>query len=176
VAFYNLIDIQKLAHSKLVIDPSLKTSPCTNKEIDFYLKNYSQFFLFIKVAFLSLVMFFGEMYFVARFDLETQMQKSTGKSYFLVVMFLMLFFTNFMILKTIFQLKLKSKVQKMMNFSFNVKLVEFVQEANTCRMLYLDSNGNNEVQLTMDQFHQVKNEPFLKLSFLNDELFYSVTK
>jgi hypothetical protein len=64
----------------------------------------------------------------------------------------------------------------MMNFSFNVKLVEFVQDANACSLLYLDSNGTHEVQLTMDQFHQVKNEPVLKLSFLNDELFYSVSK
>jgi hypothetical protein len=176
IPFHNLTEIKKLSHSNIVFDSTITKQPLSVKEIEYYLKHNSKFFLLIKVAFLSLVMFFAEMYFVARFELEAQMQKSTGKSYFLVAMFVMLFFVNFMILKTVFQLKLKSKVQKMMNFSFNVKLVEFVQDANACSLLYLDSNGTHEVQLTMDQFHQVKNEPVLKLSFLNDELFYSVSK
>lgn len=176
IPFHNLTEIKKLSHSNIDFDTTITKKPLSSKEIEFYQKHNSKFFLFIKVAFFSLVLFFAEMYFVARFELDAQMQKSTGKTYFLVAMFVFLYLVNFLILKQVFQIRLKSKIQNMMNFCFQVKLVEFVQDNNECKLFYIDSNGSHDVNITMDDFHRVKNEPVLKLSFLNDELFYSVSK
>ena len=176
VPFHNLTNIHKLSNSSLKLNHSATKSKFSKDELEFFLKNSSRFFLMIKVALLSLLLFFIEMYFVARFELDLQFQKSTGKSYFLLVMFLAFFTANFIGLRAVFQIKFVNDVRKMMRFQYEVQVIEFVQENDKCTLYYIDANGKNDVLISMDQFHQVKNSPFLKISFLNDALFYSISK
>jgi len=177
VAFHNLTEIRKISTSILSksLNREVNKSSFTKDEMAFYLKNSSRFFMLIKVAFLSLVLFFIEMYFVARFELDIQFQASTGKSYFLLAMFLFLFAINFIFLRTILILKFTADVRKLMTFQYEALVVEFVQDNEYCTFYYIDSNGKNDVLISMEQFHQVKNAPILKLSFLNDSLFYSLS-
>ena len=176
VAFHNLTDIRKISTSSLSLNREVNKSSFTKDEMAFYLKNSSRFFLMIKVAFLSLVLFFIEMYFVARFELDIQFQASTGKSYFLLTMFIFLFAFNFMVIRTVLNLKFTANVRKLMSYQYEALVIEFVQDNENCTLYYKDSNGKNDVLITMEQFHQVKNTPILKLSFLNDSLFYSLSK
>lgn len=176
VAFHNLTDIRKISTSSLSLNREVNKSSFTKDEMAFYLKNSSRFFLMIKGAFLSLVLFFIEMYFVARFELDIQFQASTGKSYFLLTMFIFLFAFNFMLIRTVLNLKFTADVRKLMSFQYEALVIEFVQDNENCTLHYKDSNGKNDVLITMEQFHQVKNTPILKLSFLNDSLFYSLSE
>lgn len=176
VAFHNLTEIRKISTSTLSLNREVNKSSFTKDELAFYLKNSSRFFLMIKGAFLSLVLFFIEMYFVARFELDIQFQASTGKSYFLLTMFIFLFAFNFMVIRTVLNLKFTADVRKLMSFQYEALVIEFVQDNENCNLYYIDSNGKNDVLITMEQFHQVKNTPILKLSFLNDSLFYSLSK
>jgi len=176
VAFHNLTEIRKISTSTLSLNREVNKSSFTKDELAFYLKNSSRFFLMIKGAFLSLVLFFIEMYFVARFELDIQFQASTGKSYFLLTMFIFLFAFNFIVIRTVLNLKFTADVRKLMSFQYEALVIEFVQDNENCNLYYIDSNGKNDVLITMEQFHQVKNTPILKLSFLNDSLFYSLSK
>lgn len=176
VAFHNLTDIRKISTSSLSLNREINKSSFTKDEMAFYLKNSSRFFMMIKGAFLSLVLFFIEMYFVARFELDIQFQASTGKSYFLLTMFISLFAFNFMVIRTALNVKFTANVRKLMSFQYEALVIEFVQDNENCTLYYKDSNGKNDVLISMEQFHQVKNTPILKLSFLNDSLFYSLSK
>ncbi len=174
VQFHNLTDIKKIGKTNYDLDFESSFS-LSQQEKEFFSQNRSKFFFWIKVAFFSLVLFFVEMYFVARFELDLKIQQSTGKSYLLILMFLFLFTLNFLALIPVFNAREKSKLQKLLKFVRRVQVIEFVQASDNCDFYYQDLNGTGNTQITMQDFHKVKNNPVLELSFINNELFYQVS-
>ena len=95
VQFHNLSHIEKINHENLIFNSSVKTTLATQDEIQFYDAQTSKFFFWINVGFVSFVFFFVEMYFIARFGIDVEMESVFGKTYFLVIMFLCCFSFNF---------------------------------------------------------------------------------
>ncbi len=176
VAFHNLSSISKVGTEKILTDTYVIASSLTDPEIDFYLKHESKFFFWIKTAFNSLVLFFIEMYFMARFELDVKIQESVGKTYLLVFLFLFFFTINMFVLTPLLKFRNLSKVKKMSKFNYQVKLMEFVQDHSKCELHYEDSKGIHQTLISMDTFHQIKNEPVLIMTFLNNEVLYQVQK
>lgn len=176
ISFHNLTSIQKLSSEKFILDNNLSSVKMSDDEVDFYLKNQSKFFFWIKVAFNSLVLFFIEMYFVARFELDIRIQQTTGKTYLLVLLFLVFFTFNFFVLSPLMKFRHLSKVRKLLKFQVQVGLIEFVQNQTMCELHYEDSKGYHQVSISMEKFHEIKNEPVLLASFLNNVVFYQIQK
>lgn len=174
IKFHNLTEIQKIGTKKFNLG-SVRSLSLNQQEKDFFTQNRSKFFFWIKVAFFSLILFFVEMYFTARFELDLKIQQSTGKSYLLIFMFLFLFTVNFIALIPIFKARENSKIQKLLKFIRTVRVIEFVQNSETCDFYYQDSTGDANTQISMTDFHKIKNNPVLEISFINNELFYQVS-
>ena len=176
VSFHNLTSISKVGTEKILIDNNVVTSKMTDSDVDFYLKHQSNFFFWIKTAFYSLVLFFIEMYFVARFELDVQIQETFGKTYLLVFLFLLFFTINMVVLTPLMKFRHLVKVKRMSKFKYQVKLVEFIQHQSVCQLLYEDSKGVHQTPISMEIFHQIKNSPVLLITFLNNEVIYQVKK
>jgi len=174
VKFHNLSDIKKIGTQNFKIDKSI-SQKLNNHEIDFYINNQSEFFFWIKVSFFSLILFFFEMYFVARFELDLQIQKSTGKNYLLVFLFAFLFTINFLLLIPLFKKRELSRIRNFSKFIRRVKVIEYVQNSDNCDFYFQDSSGTSNTQISMSDFHKVKNNPVLDISFINNELFYELS-
>ena len=95
VLFHNLNHINKIGYDSINADSTVITVKANHQEIEFYEAQSSKFFFWINVVFVSFIFFFVEMYFLARFNLDTQLQTVFGTKFFLRITFLIFFVLNF---------------------------------------------------------------------------------
>jgi hypothetical protein len=177
VQFHNLSHIEKINHENLIFNSSVKTTLATPDEIQFYDAQTSRFFFWINVGFVSFVFFFVEMYFIARFGIDVEMESIFGKSYFLVIMFLCCFSFNFMIFTRVLKLRKMKKLQALEKTSVVAEIIEYVQNENadTCEVFYLFDGQKQQQTISMETYHKIKKNRLVEISFLNHHCFYQLT-
>ncbi len=176
VLFHNLNHMNKTGYNTIIPDSKVISAKVNQQEIEFYEAQASKFFFWIKLVFLSFAFFFVEMYFLARFNLDTQLQTVFGVKFFLPIIFLVFFVLNFLgftpLLRQLKFQKLKSLEKTILQFP----VIEFIQEqdSDVCVLFYRDNGQIQQLEITMDNFHQIKRHQLVEITFLNHHCLYNI--
>jgi hypothetical protein len=176
VLFHNLNHINKIGYDSINADSTVITVKANHQEIEFYDAQSSKFFFWIKVAFMSFLFFFVEMYFLARFDLDSIIQRFFETTSFLPLIFLVFFTLNFVIFSPLLKRRKFQKLKSLEKTTFQAPIVEFIQEQDSdkCFLSYIDKGQMQQLQITMDNFHQIKTHRLVEISLLNHHCFYKI--
>jgi hypothetical protein len=176
VLFHNLNHINKIGCDSINADSTVLTVKANHQEIEFYEAQSSKFFFWIKVAFMSFVVFFIEMYFLARFELDKHIQSIIGATYFLPMIFFTFFTLNFVFLSPLLRIRKFQKLKSLEKTILRTPVIEFVQEndSDICFLSYIDNGQTQQLQITMDNFHQIKTQRLVEISLLNHHCLYKI--
>ena len=176
VLFHNLNHMNKTGYNTMIPDSKVISAKVNQQEIEFYEAQASKFFFWIKVAFVSFIFFFVEMYFLARFNLDTQLQSFFGAKFFLPIIFLVFFVLNFIVFTPLLRQRKFQKLKSLEKTSFQFPVIEFIQEydSDVCVLSYLDNGQIQHLEITMDNFHQIKRHQLVEITFLNHHCLYNI--
>ena len=176
VQFHNLIDISLTERNSVKVESNKVVVNADHLEIKFYDAQTSKFFFWINVVFLSFVFFFVEMYFLARFNLDTQLQTVIGTKFFLPIIFFIFFSINFIGFTPLLRLRKFKKLMSLEKTLIRTQAIEFVQEndSDVCFVSYFDNGQIQQQQITMDIFHKIKTYPLIEISLLNNHSLYQI--
>jgi len=175
VQFHNLIDIHLTESASIKVETKVVVN-ADHCEIKFYDAQTSKFFFWINVVFLSFAFFFIEMYFLARFELDQQLETIFGAKLFLPIIFLVFFVLNFTGFTPLLRLRKLKKLMSLEKTLIRTQAIEFVQEndSDVCFVSYLDNGQIKKQQITMDIFHKIKTYPLIEISLLNNHCLYQI--
>jgi hypothetical protein len=176
VQFHNLIDINLTERNSVKVESKKVVVDADHLEIKFYDAQTSKFFFWINVVFVSFIIFFVEMYFLARFNLDTQFQTVIGAKFFLPKIFFIFFTMNFISFTPLLR---KRKFKKLMSLEKTIlqfPVIEFIQEqdSDVCVLFYRDNSQIQQLEITMDNFHQIKRHQLVEITFLNHHSLYNI--
>ncbi len=176
VLFHNLNHMNKTGCNTMIPDAKVISAKVNQQEIEFYEAQASKFFFWIKVAFVSFIFFFVEMYFLARFNLDTQLQSFFGAKFFLPIIFLVFFVLNFIVFTPLLRQRKFQKLKSLEKTIFQFPVIEFIQEydSDVCVLSYLDNGQIQHLKITMDNFHQIKRHQLVEITFLNHHCLYNI--
>ncbi len=176
VLFHNLNHMNKTGYNTMIPDAKVISAKVNQQEIEFYEAQASKFFFWIKVAFVSFIFFFVEMYFLARFNLDTQLQSFFGAKFFLPIIFLVFFVLNFIVFTPLLRQRKFQKLKSLEKTIFQFPVIEFIQEydSDVCVLSYLDNGQIQHLKITMDNFHQIKRHQLVEVTFLNHHCLYNI--
>lgn len=176
VQFHNLSHIEKTNQVPIVADLTKIVVKANQQEIEFYDNQTSKFFFWINVVFVSFIFFFVEMYFLARFNLDTQLQTVIGAKFFLPKIFLVFFVLNFLCFNPLLRKRKFQKLKSLEKTILKTQAIEFVQEndSDVCFISYLEYGQKQQQQITMDIFHKIKTYPLIEIAFLNHHCLYNI--
>ena len=176
VLFHNLNHINKIGCDSINADSTVITVKANQDEIRFYDAQTSKFFFWINVVFVSFIFFFVEMYFLARFNLDTQLQTVFGTKFFLRITFLIFFVLNFTGFTPLLRKRKFQKLKSLEKTILRTPVIEFVQEndSDICFLSYIDNGQIQKQQITMDIFHKIKTYPLVEISLLNHHCLYKI--
>ena len=176
VLFHNLNHMNKTGYNTMIPDAKVISAKVNQQEIEFYEAQASKFFFWIKVAFVSFIFFFVEMYFLARFNLDTQLQSFFGAKFFLPIIFLVFFVLNFIVFTPLLRQRKFQKLKSLEKTIFQFPVIEFIQEydSDVCILSYLDNGQIQHLKITMDNFHQIKRHQLVEITFLNHHCLYNI--
>ena len=176
VLFHNLNHMNKTGYNTMIPDAKVISAKVNQQEIEFYEAQASKFFFWIKVAFVSFIFFFVEMYFLARFNLDTQLQSFFGAKFFLPIIFLVFFVLNFIVFTPLLRQRKFQKLKSLEKTIFQFPVIEFIQEydSDVCVLSYLDNGQIQHLEITMDNFHQIKRHQLVEITFLNHHCLYNI--
>jgi len=176
VLFQNLNHINKKGYDSINADSTVITVKANHQEIEFYDAQDSKFFFWIHVAFVSFLFFFVEMYFLARFELDSIIQRFFETTSFLPLIFLVFFTLNFVIFSPLLKRRKFQKRKSLEKTTFQAPIVEFIQEQDSdkCFLSYIDKGQMQQQQITMEIFHQIKKYQLVELTFLNHHCLYKI--
>jgi hypothetical protein len=176
VLFHNLNHINKIGYDSINADSTVITVKANHQEIEFYEAQSSKFFFWINVVFVSFIFFFVEMYFLARFNLDTQLQTVFGTKFFLRITFLIFFVLNFIGFTPLLRKRKFQKLKSLEKTILRTPVIEFVQEndSDICFLSYIDNGQIQKQQITMDIFHKIKTYPLVEISLLNHHCLYKI--
>ncbi len=176
VLFHNLNHMNKTGYNTMIPDAKVISAKVNQQEIEFYEAQASKFFFWIKVAFVSFIFFFVEMYFLARFNLDTQLQSFFGAKFFLPIIFLVFFVLNFIVFTPLLRQRKFQKLKSLEKTIFQFPVIEFIQEydSDVCVLSYLDNGQIQHLKITMDNFHQIKRHQLVEITFLNHHCLYNI--
>ncbi len=176
VQFHNLIDISLTERNTVKVESHKAVVDADHLEIKFYDAQTSKFFFWIKIVFLSFALFFVEMYFLARFEFDKQLETIFGAKLFLPIIFLVFFVLNFIGFTPLLRLRKFKKLMSLEKTLIRTQAIEFVQEndSDVCFVSYFDNGQIQQQQITMDIFHKIKTYPLIEISLLNNHCFYEI--
>jgi len=176
VQFYNLTNINLTERNSVKIESNKVVIQANQDEIRFYDAQTSKFFFWINVVFVSFIFFFVEMYFLARFNLDTQLQTVIGTKFFLRITFMVFFVFNFTGLTPLLRKRKFQKLKSLEKTLIRTQAIEFVQEndSDICFLSYMDNGQVQQQQITMDIFHKIKTYPLIEISLLNHNCLYKI--
>ena len=118
------------------------------------------------------------MYFLARFNLDTQLQCFFGANLFLPVTFLVFFILNFVGFTPLLRKRKFKKLMSLEKTLLRTQAIEFVQEndSDVCFVSYIDNGQIQQQQITMDIFHKIKTYPLIEISLLNNHCLYKIVR
>lgn len=178
VQFHNLIDFNLTERNFVKVESKKVLVDADHLEIKFYDAQTSNFFFWIKISFLSFAFFFVEMYFLARFNLDTQFQTVIGAKFFLPKIFFIFFTLNFISFTPLLRKRKFKKLMSLEKTLIRTQVIEFIQEndSDVCFVSYIDNGQIQQQQITMDIFHKIKTYPLIEISLLNNHCFYKVVR
>jgi len=176
IRFHNLIDINLTERNSVKVESKKVVVKANQDEVRFYDAQTSKFFLYINVVFVSFIFFFVEMYFLARFNLDTQLQTVFGTKFFLRITFLIFFVLNFIGFMPLLRKRKFQKLKSLEKTLIRTQAIEFVQEndSDICFLSYMDNGQVQQQQITMDIFHKIKTYPLIEISLLNNYCLYKI--
>jgi hypothetical protein len=176
VLFHNLNHMNKTGYNTMIPDSKVISAKVNQQEIEFYVAQASKFFFWIKMAFVSFIFFFVEMYFLARFNLDTQLQSFFGAKFFLPIIFLVFFVLNFIVFTPLLRQRKFQKLKSLEKTILQFPVIEFIQEydSDVCVLSYLDNGQIQHLVITMDNFHQIKRHQLVEITFLNHHCLYNI--
>jgi len=176
VQFHNLTHIEKTGHVSKSQYSNKITVKANHLEIKFYDAQTSKFFFWINVVFVSFIFFFVEMYFLARFELDKQLETIFGENFFLAITFFVFFVLNFIGFTPLLRLRKFKKLMSLEKTILKTQAIEFVQEndSDVCFLSYMDNGQIQQQQITMDIFHKIKTSPMIEISLLNHFCLYKI--
>lgn len=176
VLFHNLNHMNKTGYNTIIPNSKVISAKVNQQEIEFYEAQASKFFFWIKIAFLSFAFFFVEMYFLARFNLDTQLQIVFGAKFFLPIIFLVFFVLNFTGFTPLLMRRKFQKLKSLEKTIFQFPVFEFIQEqdSDVCILSYLGNGQIQQLEITMDNFRQIKRHQLVEITFLNHHCLYNI--
>ena len=176
VLFHNLNHMNKIGYNIIIPNSKVISAKVNQQEIEFYEAQASKFFFWIKLVFLSFAFFFVEMYFLARFNLDTQLQTVLGVKFFLPIIFLVFFVLNFLGFTPLLMRRKFQKLKSLEKSIFQFQVIEFIQEqdSDVCVLFYRDNGQIQQLEITMDNFHQIKIHQLVEITFLNHHCLYNI--
>ena len=176
VLFHNLNHMNKTGYNTIIPNSKVISAKVNQQEIEFYDNQTSKFFFWIKVAFVSFIFFFVEMYFLARFNLDTQLQTVFGAKFFLPKIFLVFFVLNFICFTPLLRKRKFQKLKSLEKTILQFQVIEFIQEqdSDVCVLSYRDNGQIQQLEITMDNFHQIKRHQLVEITFLNHHCLFNI--